>query len=240
MKNSLTSNHLPIKLFDVAACKYHIFDSCKCKKDQTVPKEERPFLNDQCRSRKMVIGGIDPKITGRQVNKFARNVRDKKSTCLDKQLQREMSGNSAPIQHFESKMHLYNESADNVRDPSFVGPKKKNGASKCNTKAMNNLAVACDRTGVSSRSAAILTNAVLEDVGYINPSNSIDVADRNKITRQRKTARSAHKERTVEALKIIIQLDYTSSKLDLLSTPWKYTKFTSRGGAVQNCFLSYI
>ena len=133
-------------------------------------------------------------------------------------------------------MHLYSESADDVRDPSFVGPKKKNGAPKYNTKVMNNLAVACDRTGVSSRSAAILTNAVLEDVGYINPSNSIDVADRNKITRQRKTARSAHKERTVEALKIIIQLDYTSSKLDLLSTPWKYTKFTSRGGAVQNCF----
>ena len=77
-------------------------------------------------------------------------------------------------------------------------------ASKCNTKAMNNLAVACERTGVSSRSAAILTNAVLEDVGYINPSNSIDVADRNKITRQRKTAISAHKERTIDALKIII------------------------------------
>ena len=156
MKTSLTSNHLSIKLFDVAACKYHIFDSCKCKKDQTVPKEERPFLNDQCRSRKMVIGGIDPKITGRQVNKFARNVRDKKSTCLDKQLQREMSGNSAPIQHFESKMHLYTKSADNVRDPSFVRPKKKKGASKYNTEAMNNLAVACDRTAVSSRSAAYI------------------------------------------------------------------------------------
>ena len=78
-------------------------------------------------------------------------------------------------------------------DPSFIMKQKKE--KKYNTRKMKNLAVACERTGISSRSAAILTNAVLEDVGMIEPNiDNIpnDVTDRMKIIRQRKRTRDEY------------------------------------------------
>ena len=57
------------QLFEAAACKCHIFDTCRCKKDAKVPKVERAFLNDQRGLRKMIIGGIDPTLAGWLVKK---------------------------------------------------------------------------------------------------------------------------------------------------------------------------
>ncbi|ESN96201.1 hypothetical protein HELRODRAFT_163242 [Helobdella robusta] len=54
-----------------------------------------------------------------------------------------------------------------------------------------NLAQACDRTGISDRSASLLVNAVLQDLQIITKTNSSQIVDRSKIRRER-TKRRAH------------------------------------------------
>lgn len=48
-----------------------------------------------------------------------------------------------------------------------------------------NTAQACDRTGMSDRSASILINAGLKDMGIITEDESSKVVDRCKIRRER-------------------------------------------------------
>ncbi|CAH0562737.1 unnamed protein product [Brassicogethes aeneus] len=52
------------------------------------------------------------------------------------------------------------------------------------------LAQACDRTGVSDRSAAIIASAVLKDIGLITSEEASKIIDRSKIRRERKRTRS--------------------------------------------------
>ena len=193
---------LLIQLFDAAACKCHIFDTCRCKKDAKVPKVERAFLNDQRGLRKMIIAGIDPTLTGRLVKKLARRkALSKESAGSDKESQEAVMKRSYTSQNDESEINVDNGNVeDYVTDPCFIGPDEEEKTSEYNTNKMENLAVACERTGVSSRCAAILTNAVLEDVGLINPNSSNDVTDRNKITRQRKRSRSYHLEAAAKCI----------------------------------------
>lgn len=51
------------------------------------------------------------------------------------------------------------------------------------------LAIACDRTGVSDRTAAIIFSAVLKDVGLLSETNPTMTIDRMKIRRTRKEQR---------------------------------------------------
>ena len=48
------------------------------------------------------------------------------------------------------------------------------------------LALACDRVGVSSRGAAIIECAVLEDMDIISEEDQPKVIDKNKMQRERK------------------------------------------------------
>ena len=50
-------------------------------------------------------------------------------------------------------------------------------------------AFACDRTGVSDRTAAHITSAILQDIGIIHEENMEEVVDRSKIRRERKGIR---------------------------------------------------
>ena len=52
------------------------------------------------------------------------------------------------------------------------------------------LARACDRYGVSDRSAAAIATAVLEDFGVVNAFDTSNVIDPSKIRRERKRKRS--------------------------------------------------
>ena len=70
--------------------------------------------------------------------------------------------------------------------------KEKPARAKYNTLEMKNLAIAADRTSTSDRSAAILTNAVLQDIGILTPDTSDGIIDRNEIVRQRKRVREEH------------------------------------------------
>jgi hypothetical protein len=60
------------------------------------------------------------------------------------------------------------------------------------------LATACDKTGVSDRAAAMISSAVIEDVGLLSKTNPTMTIDRMKIRRARKEQRELliHKETT--------------------------------------------
>ena len=53
------------------------------------------------------------------------------------------------------------------------------------TNSLQNGAVACDRTGVSNRAAAMIVTAALHDIN----SGSPNIIDRNKVSRERKKSR---------------------------------------------------
>ena len=61
------------KLFDIGACKCRFFQTCSCKIAMKVPKEEQVLLLDQRGKRKMIISGVDPKITQRNLKKLLEN-----------------------------------------------------------------------------------------------------------------------------------------------------------------------
>ncbi|KAK4884145.1 hypothetical protein RN001_000416 [Aquatica leii] len=56
---------------------------------------------------------------------------------------------------------------------------------------INKLALVCDRTVVSDRAAAMLSSAVLQDVGIITLEDQSKVIDRSKFRRARKNVRKA-------------------------------------------------
>lgn len=47
------------------------------------------------------------------------------------------------------------------------------------------LAMVCDRTGISDRSAATIASAILQDVGIISIDTKKNVIDRMKVRRER-------------------------------------------------------
>ncbi|CAH1113874.1 unnamed protein product [Psylliodes chrysocephalus] len=53
------------KLFDVFSCKCEPISSCSCEKSRKVPPQEQAFLEDQRTNRKMALGPVDVKETGR-------------------------------------------------------------------------------------------------------------------------------------------------------------------------------
>lgn len=52
------------------------------------------------------------------------------------------------------------------------------------------VALACDKTGVSDHAAAIIANAVLEDIGVVSKSSSTQIVDRMKIRTARVSQRN--------------------------------------------------
>ena len=57
-------------------------------------------------------------------------------------------------------------------------------------KYWKDLAQACDRHGVSDRSAAAIASAVLTDFGFVRQNNMTNVIDRSKFRRARQKRRT--------------------------------------------------
>ena len=138
----------------------------------------------------MLINGVDPKITSRKLKKLKRQSK-RDATRMS------TSNNACPIESQLEYSEIYGEeltentsfdSNNSVVDPNFV-PTSSTLSSR-NMAPLPNLALACDRTGVSNRSAAIISSAILEDIGLINSSDSSCVVDRSKLKRQRIKSRA--------------------------------------------------
>ena len=182
------------ELLDISACKCNLFEKCRCIKGARVPKEEQVFLNDQRGARKMIICGVDLKANNRYMKKIARNKNSNKDAARTADIDYQIS---TPINDSDDDgaNDSNGDELQQIKDPSFeIDPARREAErnGKYNTLKIKNLAVACERTGVSDRSAAMLASAILEDVQIIKPSSSDAIIDRRKISRQRKNARAEH------------------------------------------------
>jgi hypothetical protein len=179
-------------LFDIAACKCD-FLKCSCSKDRKVPTTEQAFLQDQRALRNMMISTIDREASNKLKNKntrkneeatrFARYTENANSNVVTPHgCKRQSSG--ATRQESTSGT----ESDDNI--PLAELQRKRQYIKKRRYKQyLPTLARACDRHGVSDRSAAAIATAVLQDFGLISKADTSNVVDRNKVRRARQKKR---------------------------------------------------
>lgn len=136
----------------------------------------------------MVIGGIDREETSKLKRKAEREEANLK-------LMKKQKTNES-IQAFSAKSSEDNTDSDTDTDtvdeylPESVKttPKPDRQCQKM-TISLPSLAKACDRTGVSDRSAAILATSVLNDLGVVSSIDRSKVIDRSKIRRERSKTR---------------------------------------------------
>lgn len=169
------------KLFDIATCKCMSRKVCKCV--TKVPIAEENFLKDQRNDRKMYIGSVDKAMTQSirrsEIRKRKYDEFVKKSVAIPSTSSTPSivltSGSSSPDKSYKD---------DDEITPRLPGPETQQMRGK-----LKNLAAACDRTGISDRSAALVVNAALLDLNVISTDKSSKVIDRSKIRRERKKVR---------------------------------------------------
>ncbi|KAK0172803.1 hypothetical protein PV328_006077 [Microctonus aethiopoides] len=130
-------------LFDIVVCKCSNTEDCKCKTKSRVPVCLKDFLDDQRNDRKLTVA---------HAIRSMRTAKDKDIESLNSQLSTSFISRSDCS---------YTQSSH-----SEPGPQNQMRY------GLSNLVMAIDRTGVSLRNAAIIANAVLQDVGLIGPHNT--------------------------------------------------------------------
>lgn len=176
------------RLFDISKCKcVDMAAGCKCSKQDRVPPNEREFLQDQRGPRRMVIGGIDEKETSRLKKRLAR--KESQSNCKEKKV-------VAKPDVIAAAETIDSTTEDEKSDEDYMPRAKRHCKSSTDTSETNqmtvrlpSLAKACDRTGVSDRSAAIIATSVLQDLGVVSPKDTSKIIDRSKIRRERSKVR---------------------------------------------------
>lgn len=92
-----------------------------------------------------------------------------------------------------------------------------------------NLVMAIDRTGISTRQAAIIANAVLQDVGMITAEDTTMVIDRHKIIREQQLFHRHILDKTENNSTVNIKGLYFDGRKDLtLSMEKKNDKYYRR------------
>ena len=173
-------------LFDLSKCKCTDLYNCKCPKEHKVPAKEREFLEDQRGLRRMIIGSVNKRETLRLKRKACRM----KSIIQQTKKQKTNEGKSQIQTAFlQSDDECANHTTDDEYIPPTYSTKPKKTKRKRNQKlttSLPSLAQACDKTGVSDRSAAVIATSILHDIGIVSPIKLTEVIDRNKIRRERK------------------------------------------------------
>ena len=162
-------------LFDISACKCTDLTSCACPKEKKVPIKERLFIVDQRSERKMYIGRIGQQVTMQLEKSLQKKLNKKICPTHNASQQDEPTVGAEPD---SSSASSSNEDSDSEVPWRLKYPSAE-------TNPLQNVAVACDRTGVSNRAAAMIVTAALHDIN----SGSPNIIDRNKVSRERKKAR---------------------------------------------------
>lgn len=210
------------RLFDICCCKCKLISNCACSKDSRVPKEEIMFLIDQRTKRKMMIGSVDVAATIKNKKKLERK---EKSLLRSKEVikfEKPSCSRSLPDDNLITKSNNLRYNA--TFDPNFemskqvvTPPQKKRRFN------LPSLALACDRTGVSDRSAAIIASSVLKDIGIISLNDASGVIDRSKLRRERTKVREALQD--ADRAKILRGMYFDGRKDKTLATIQKEDKF---------------
>ena len=163
------------KLFDFASCKCKVIEKCKCAKELISPLE-REFMKDQRTDRKMFIGSCYLAVTKLLRKRALRCEQRSKLLASPSPLEQNFS-TSAEEFSFENFLLSSRTTSPKCKAPKvdiepFQSPKRPQ---------LSNLALACERTGVSDRAAAMIASSVLQDYRIITPDISRHVVDRSKI-----------------------------------------------------------
>jgi len=198
------------RLFDIAACKC-LSGACNCDKSRKVPHVEQDFLHDQRSVRLMIMSNIDKretkKLCTKQQRKCQESMRAKKLPMSvigdgDATLtisSSDESDDNIPLSQYRNRstgMPTMADNADTDDNGELLDIMQQAALSTSVDSASRNiykfpaLARACDRHGLSDRSAAAIATAVLEDIGVVTAVDSSNVIDRSKIRRERKRKRS--------------------------------------------------
>lgn len=180
-------------LFDIATCKCIWAEFCKCS--TKIPKNELEFLKDQRGSRKMYIGSIDIGTT-KVLERRQLRLKTKNKFLQKQSVLQTLSISPETIMTADTSDDSISLS-DSNKDPDFHTTLTSDAPLPSTSKIqpnqmrhrLENLATACDRTGVSDRSASIIASAVLQDVGLISKRDSSKVIDRSKLRRERRKVR---------------------------------------------------
>lgn len=185
------------RLFDIASCKCD-FVKCKCDKDRKVPTTEQAFLHDQRTVRSMVISHIDRassrKLRNKHLRKNEEHIRLERHVrhagCANDNIAivRGCKQQSNAVSQTEGTSSSSSESDDDI-PLAEVQQKLQYQKQRRNSKDLPTLARACDRLGISDRSAAAIATAVLQDFGVVSKEDTFNVVDRNKIRRARQKKR---------------------------------------------------
>lgn len=186
------------RLFDICSCKCKNKLSCNCDKTRKIPDIEWPFIEDQRSIRKMAIGNVDKKVTANIKRKIERKLKDSQasstySTNSEMYCKDPVAGPSG-IHHQSQNLTISDgnnsdtsTSSESSNDEDFVSPKepkpKKQKMFQMRHSLLHTAKVA-DLTGVSSRTAAKIATAVLEDMRLITKDDAVKVVDKNKIRRE--------------------------------------------------------
>ncbi|KAK4871935.1 hypothetical protein RN001_016059 [Aquatica leii] len=140
----------------------------------------------------MGIGNLDIQTTKKNLKAYKRNSKDlaRKSLYYKDNLKK---SKTETVQYSMSKRNpnelLCIPSTSKATDPLTLGSytisrTRKTPLSSQMRLHLPTLAEACNRTGISDRSAAIVS-AVLKDVGIISDTDTSKVVDRSKVRRER-------------------------------------------------------
>ncbi|ESO11477.1 hypothetical protein HELRODRAFT_183174, partial [Helobdella robusta] len=172
-------------LFDISACKCgEDFDNCFCK--NKVPKRERDFLTDQRTVRKMIIGNTDKKISQSLQKSLARKAKEEarlskiEGPCAKKQKCDNLAFDEVEEVEEIKQINFPPDSSEEYKPSTPSQLRRPSPSNFRKSVKLPNLAQACDRTGISDRSASLLVNAVLQDLQIITKTNSSQIVDRSK------------------------------------------------------------
>lgn len=178
-------------IIDICSCKCRDFNNCHCVMDKKVPAIEREFLTDQRTSRKMIMGSVDRPVTAKLNKRLTRSLTEESFAS-----EPSTSGQVCSEIITESCSHSESESTTSSTASDFEPSQSTirriiNHDNQPSRLQVENVALMCDKMGVSDRAAAVLVSSALEEAGVMDETNKDHyVVDRHKIRRARKRKRS--------------------------------------------------
>lgn len=170
-----------VRLFDVSFCKCADYTTCRCEKGKRVPIAERDFLTDQRNEKQMMIGGVDYKKTKKIQNSNTR----KEIAARNSQKQPKFSSNDDRTGKLNEE-----ETTEEITKKNYSDSEEIQTATTSQMRlSLPNLAMVCDRYGISDRAGAAVASAVLNDFNIICDADTSKIVDRNKVRREREKLR---------------------------------------------------
>ncbi|CAH2098548.1 unnamed protein product [Euphydryas editha] len=179
-------------LFDIAACKCKEFQSCTCRKEKKVPKEEQIFLKDQRTNRLMVIETIDIIQSKKLQNRQLRALKQEGSSITTaKNQEKPATSYRSNRNRFDYNLDLPScSSTTQDINTCTTASQKKSISIKLTDASLHSLTTVCDRYGVSDRAAAAIVSSVLRSTSNADSEVQLtNVVDRMKLRRMRKKVR---------------------------------------------------